>query len=286
VSSAQFGLQPDERLNRSDLRTLLIWIAVGLLGVFISFKYFFVAFPEASVDFRVSRTAAVEEAQRFLTAQGFQLEGYQSSIVFSVDDNAKTYLEREMGLERANRLMASELNVWHWSARFFRSQQQEEFRVEVDPAGRIVGMRHVVEEARESARLERDVAHAMAEEFLRARMKTALEGYDFLPEEANSTERPKRLDWSFTWERRGFKAKDAPYRLRVTLLGDSVGGYDEFLKVPEQWERDFERLRSSNLLYQFGAQVPFAFLLGATIVVIFDLGKRGLVRWRGTGSIR
>ncbi len=272
----------EDRLGSRDWRDLLGWILAGVIGIVLAFQFFFVAFPEASLDLRISRDEALGRAREFLTAQGYRLDGYQASIVFSVDDNAKTYLEREMGLEQANRLMASEVNVWHWRARFFRSQQQEEFRVEVDPAGRIVGMRHVVEEAREGARLGNDVAHAIAEEFLRARMKTALEGYDFLSEEANSTERPKRVDWSFTWERRGFKAKDAPYRLRVNLLGDSVGGYDEFLKVPEQWERDFERLRSSNLLYQFGAQVPFAFLLGATIVVIFDLGKRGLVRWRGT----
>ena len=145
MSSAQFGLQPDERLNRSDLRTLLIWIAVGLLGVFISFKYFFVAFPEASVDFRVSRTAAVEEARNFLAVQGFQIEGYQSSIVFRVDDNAKNYLEREVGLEQANRLMSSELDIWYWSVRFFRPQQKEEFSVRVSPAGRVVeiGRAHV-----------------------------------------------------------------------------------------------------------------------------------------------
>ena len=28
------------------------------------------------------------------------------------------------------------------------------------------------------------------------------------------------MDWSFTWEKRGFRAKDAPDRLRVTLQGD------------------------------------------------------------------
>ena len=44
-----------------------------------------------------------------------------------------------------------------------------------------------------------------------------LDDYTFLPEEANRWRGRKRTDWSFTWERTGFRAKDAPYRLRVTL---------------------------------------------------------------------
>jgi hypothetical protein len=272
----------EDRLDSRDWRDLLGWILAGAVGLFLAFKFFFVAFPEAALDLRISRDEAMVRAREFLAAQGHSLEGYRDAIIFSVDTNAKTYLEREMGLEQANHLMASEVNVWQWRARFFRPLKKEEFRVEVDPAGRIVGMRHEVEEAAPGARLERDAARAIAEDFLRNPLRLALDDWDFLPEEANSTERPNRLDWSFTWERRGFKAKDAPYRLRVTLLGDSPGGYEEFLKVPEQWERDFERLRSSNFFYQFMAQVPFFFLLGATLVVILGMARRGLVRWGGT----
>jgi len=280
---AEQGGEPvaEERLDSHDLKILLLWILAGLVGAGIAFRFFFAAFPEVAVDFRISRPAAVEQARQFLAGQGYRLADYQSSIVFDVDNNAKTYLEREVGLEQANRLMASEVNVWRWKVRFFRPQKQEEFSVRLDPSGRVVGMKHVIEEAREGAHLEREAARAIAKEFLRSRVRTNLAAYDFLPEQSNSTERPKRRDWSFTWERRGFKAKEAPYRLRVTLLGDAAGGYEEFLKVPEAWERDFERLRSSNLLYQWIAQVPWLFLQGSVFAVLFVLGMRGQVRWSG-----
>ena len=285
MSSTQSGFLPEERLASSDKKTLLLWIAAGLLGVVVAFKYFFVAFPEASVDFRISRPAAVEEAQKFLTAQDFRLDGYQSSIVFRVDDNAKNYLEREAGLDQANRLMASELDVWHWSVRFFRPQQKEEFFVSVSPGGRVVGLEHVVEEAREGAQLDKAAAQAVADTFLRAQLGPHSAGYNFLPEEANSTERPHRRDWSFTWERHGFRAPDRPdgatYRLRVQVLGNRVGDYDAFLKVPEAWERDFKRLRSSNELWQWVGQAPYFFLLGAALLVLFEFARRGLINWRG-----
>ncbi|MBI3668991.1 MAG: CPBP family intramembrane metalloprotease [Acidobacteria bacterium] len=271
----------EDRLQAKDLKVLLLWIVIGLAGAGVAFKYFFRAFPEAAVDFRVSRPAALEVARNFLTAQGQKLEGYQSSIVFRVDDNAKTYLEREVGLEQANRLMASEVSVWYWNVRFFRPGQKEEYKVRVSPAGRVVGMTHTIEEARAGARLNKETAFPIALTFLRERLRVNYGNYNLLQEEANSTERPNRRDWSFTWERAGFKAKDAPYRVRVTLQGDQIGGSEEFLKVPEAWERDYQRLRSSNLLYEYIALVPYGLLYGALFWVLYDLGRRGMLRWSG-----
>ncbi len=90
-------------------------------------KYFFRAFPEASVDFKVSRGEAQKRAKEFVEGLGENLNGYQSAIVFDVDENAKTYLERELGLQQANRLMSGELHIWYWEVRFFRPQQEEEY---------------------------------------------------------------------------------------------------------------------------------------------------------------
>ena len=214
--------------------------------------------------------------------QGASLDGYQSSIVFNVDDDPKTYLEREVGLEQANRLMSSEVNVWFWDVRFFKPLQREEFRVRVDPAGRIVGFGHILEEAAPGARLERAEALARAQAFLRDTLHTPLENYTFLPEEANSTARPNRTDWSFTWERTGFRAKDAPYRLqRRDSPGDRIAGYQEYLKVPEAWQRSYARLRSSNDFIEELALIPYALLLGAAISVVLALGRSGTIRWSG-----
>ncbi len=279
----------EHRFEATDVKVLLLWVLAGLLGAGVAFKYFYQAFPEASVDFRVSRPAAVEVARNFLAAQGHRLEGYQSSIVFRVDDDAKrptkTYLERQAGLEQANRLMAGEVSVWYWDVRFFRPGQEEEFKVRVSPAGRLVGATHVIEEAREGARLDREAARATAEAFLRTHYRTDLAAYDFLAEEANSIERPNRRDWSFTWERRGFRAParpdGAPYRLNVTVHGAQADDCEEFLKVPEAWKRDYKRLRSSNELYEYVAIIPYALLHGALLWALFELGRRGLIRWRG-----
>jgi hypothetical protein len=149
----------------------------------------------------------------------------------------------------------------------------------VDPGGRISGYAREIEEAAPSARLERAAAMARAEDFLVSTLHTPLAAYTFLPEEANSIARPNRTDWSFTWERSNFRAKDAPYRLQVVLQGDRVGGYVEFLKVPEAWERSFANLRSSNEFIETVALIPYAILLGAALSVVLTLGRRGLANW-------
>ncbi len=272
---------PLERLDRNDAKVLLLWIFAGVIGAYVAYTYFFRAFPEASVDFKVPRAEALADAKQFAAAQGAQLAAYDSSIVFEVDDTAKTYLEREVGLEQANRVMAGQVHIWYWQTRFFRPLQKEEFDVRVDPAGGIVGYEHVLEEAAPGARLDRAAAQATAESFLRDALHTDLSLYDFREEEANSTERPARRDWSFSWERRGFRAKDAPYRLVVALAGDKVSGYSEFLKVPEAWTLDYDHLRSSNNLLETVALIPYAFLIGGCLFVLVSLGRRGALEWRG-----
>ena len=269
-----------ERLDGKDAKILLIWILAGLLGAGVAYKYFFQAFPEASVEFKVPRADALDRARQFAGAQGAQLGGYDSSIVFNLDDTAKTYLEREVGLAQANRIMTNDVHIWYWETRFFKPLQKEEFDVRVDPAGGIVGYTHVLEETASGARLERAAAQAAAESFLRDSLHADLSQYDFREQEANSTERPNRRDWSFAWERHGFRAKDAPYRLDVNLAGDRVDGYAEFLKVPEEWRLGFERLRSSNNLYEFVALLPYAFFLGGCLLIIVRLGRSGLLEWR------
>jgi Type II CAAX prenyl endopeptidase Rce1-like len=270
-----------DRLTGSDKRALLLWVMAGIFGALFAYKYFFQAFPEASVNFQVSREEALAKARNFVTGLGENVSGYQTAIVFDVDDNAKVYLERELGLQEANRLMSSELNIWFWDVRFFKPQQEEEFRVRVNPAGQIAGYDHKIEESRAGASVDRAAAQTAAQNYLSAKLGVDLRGWDLLPEEANSSKRPNRLDWAFTWEKHGFRAKDAPYRLQVTLQGERVGGSEEFLKVPEAWERSYQQLRSTNILYNQIAIIPYILFLGSALWVGISLTKRGQTAWGG-----
>jgi len=268
------------QLSGSEKRALLLWVLAGIIGMWYAQHHFFDAFPEASVNFKISRGEALARARNFVESQGAGTAGYRSVIVFGVDDNAKTYLEREVGLKEANRLMASEVNVWRWEARFFKPEQEEEFLVTVNPKGNVTGYLHKVPESQAGAQPTRVAAQQTAQNFLTAKMGKAAADWDFLPEEANSAKKPNRLDWSFTWEKHAFKAKDAPERLTIALHGADVGSASDALKVPEQWQRDYRHLRSTNEFYNTVAVIPYLLLFGWVLWYGIQLTRRGQTSWR------
>ena len=267
------------QLSVREKRALILWVLAGIVGLWYAHRHFFEAFPEASVNFKVTRAEALTRAKAFVQSTGQNVDGYRPVIVFGVDDDAKTYLERQVGLKEANRLMASEVNVWHWNVRFFKPQQEEEFQVAVSPEGNIVGYDHKVPEAKPGAQPTRDAAQKMAQDFLVAKLGKPAGDWDFLSEEANSDKKPSRLDRTFTWEKHGFRAKDAPERLQIALHGDEIGGAKEALKVPEQWQRDYAHLRSTNIFYNQIAVIPYLLVFGAAFWTGIQLTRKGQTNW-------
>ena len=89
-----------ERLRPADFRFLAICCALLAVTVWFSARYFYRAFPEASIDFRVTRDQARVRGATFLSGQGLHVDGYRQASRFNYDDTAKTFLEREAGLER------------------------------------------------------------------------------------------------------------------------------------------------------------------------------------------
>jgi membrane protease YdiL (CAAX protease family) len=281
-----------ERLTSADKRVLLLWVLAGVIGAFVAYKYYFQAFPEASVNFQVSRDEALRRAETFVASMGQDVSGYESAIVFNVDDNAKTYLERVVGLKKANQIMSSQLNIWFWDVRFFKPQQEEEFKVRVSPAGTVVGYEHHVAEGQAGASPESAKALTIAQDYAAKKLGMDLTGWTLLEDETSSQQKPNRLDWKFTWQKRDFLASDpahsawdAPYRMAVELHGDSVGSSQEFLKVPEAWNRDYAQLRARNNFLTSAALPPYILILGLALWLSLALTRRGEARWSAAVKI-
>jgi membrane protease YdiL (CAAX protease family) len=267
-----------ERLRASDYRFIAVCLVLFAGAAWYSVRNFYRAFPEASIDFRVGRAGAQVLAGRFLAGQGCRVEGYRQASRFSFDDEAKTFLEREAGLEQANRIMGTRVRLWRWAYRWFRPQQKEEYGVEITPAGELAGFRHEIPEEAARPAASAEQARALAEDFLRTRMHRDPASLEFV-EESDQT-RPHRVDREFTWKERDFNLRDATNRMTVSVLGDEVGGYREYLKIPEQWTRDYQRLRSKNEVAQIvDSALLVALFLGLVVVIVMRV-RRQDVRWR------
>jgi len=232
------------KLTLSDRKTLVVAILIAALSLAVGIKYFSHAFPEAAIQFRVNRDDSAPLAQKFLAERGFKVSGYRHAAAFDYDDEAKVYLERTQGLERMNRLTQGPIHLWHWAHRWFTPKQQEEFRTDVAPTGEVVGFNHEIPEATPGASLDQAVARTIAESFLTQVMRRDLADLEFV--EAETEKRPARTDHDFTWKVKSVDLGEGSLRLGVSVAGDQVASYREFVKVPEQWTRDYEKLRSRN----------------------------------------
>ncbi len=262
------------RLNRSDWIFIAICVAIAALSVFVVLHWFTRVFPEASIDFRYDRDSSRSIAEPLVAAQ---VGGMKHTAVFDGDDQAKIFLERTLGLARATPVMRSEVRLWWWHHRWFRPLQEEELAVDVAPTGEIVGYDDTIPEARALPSPDVAGARRVAEAFLgRARVNLA----DLQLVSQSERRLPQRMQRIFTWESQSVHPAGTAYRHVVTVDGDRVGSYRQKLRVPDQWSRSYEELRSKNGLAGLIDSV-LLLVTGICIIVVFVVRLlRGDVRLR------
>lgn len=274
-----------ERLEARDWRWIALAVVVAAISLWVVSRYFHRAFPEASIDFQVSGAGSEPVALGFLRGLGLNPAGDRHAEEFSYDDYAKTFLERELGLPRTEQLLRTRLRLWRWENRWFRPLSKEEYRVSVATTGAVVGFDHEIPDEAAGASLSEDAARARAEQFLTQTMH--LDWAAWVAMGAERTVREHRTDYYFTWKdaapleagARGYVAQ-AEHRHEVEVQGDQIGAYREYLQVPEQWQRDFEALRSKNdAASEVDTALLFVLALGMLFVLVGRI-RRGDIRWR------
>ena len=261
-----------ERLTRRDWTLVAICIVVFALSLFIVLNYFSRACPEASIEFRYDRKSSGVIAQRLLDAQQIDTRAMKHTAVFDSDDGAKIFLERTLGLEKANEVYKRDVHVWYWHHRWFRPLQEEEYASDIAPTGEILSYSRRIPEDRALPSPDAATSRAIAESFLaRAGARTA----DLQLVAQSERRLPRRLQRIFTWESKSVHPAGAPYRYTVTVDGNAVGAYAQRLKVPEQWQRSYEELRSKNNLAGNIDLVFLAATLAAALVVFIVRMRRG-----------
>src|SRR5512143_1266740 len=137
-----------EKLTKRDWTLIAVCSAIFAISLAISLNWFSRAFPEASIDFKFDRTASRQIAGRVLAGEHVDVASLRHSAVFDADDEAKTFLERSLGLTKASAIMRRDVHLWYWHHRWFRPLQEEEYSVDVAPTGEIVSFGHRIPEAR------------------------------------------------------------------------------------------------------------------------------------------
>jgi membrane protease YdiL (CAAX protease family) len=267
-----------ETLRPGDYRFVAICAVICIASLLIGTRYFQSAFPESSIDFRVDRGSSESLAIRYLADQGIHVDGCRHATSFRYEDEAKIYLERELGLERTNALVSGEVKLWRWSHRWFKPLQKEEIQAEVTPAGDLASFSHSLPENAPGANLPAMAARGIAESFLVLEMKRPIDSIEFVDSE--SEKRLHRTDHIFTWKIPSVDLGSASYRITVTVQGDRVDSYNEYINIPDEWRRNYSRMRSLN---ESTSQVDLLFfaLLGiGMLVTLLQRVRLRDIRWR------
>ena len=265
-----------QRLSRGDKLFVATCVVLFAAALYVILRYFAAAFPEASIEFAHDRASSEQIARELLASQRLDPRGYKHAAVFDAHDAGRIFLERSLGLEKANALMGREVHVWYWHHRWFRPLQEEEFAVDIAPAGAIVHFTHHIPEERAMADPGAAAAKRAAEAFL-ARVRAPRD----LQLVAQSERRlPKRMQRIFTWESRSIRPANAPYRHVVTVDGGVVTDYAQRLKVPDQWLRSYREMRSKNEAAGAADTVLMAIIMIAAVVVFVARLRRGDIHLR------
>ncbi|HEX8409217.1 MAG TPA: CPBP family intramembrane glutamic endopeptidase [Thermoanaerobaculia bacterium] len=260
-----------QRLTRRDWIFVAVCAALALACVAVIARYFSTAFPQASIDFKYDRTTSRALAERMLAAQRVNVLGMKHAVRFDSDAQARIFLERNLGLERAQQELRRDVRVWTWHHRWFRPLVEEEFSVDVAPTGEIIGYSHTIPEDRAVGGMRPPVP------FLQS---IGVKTDDLVLLSASERRLPKRIQRIYTFESKRIRPAGATYRHTVTIDGDLVTGYTQELKVPDAWLRSYRELRSKNAAA--GAVDTIfnaALMIGAIVVFIMRL-RRGDLRLR------
>ncbi|HKO58660.1 MAG TPA: hypothetical protein VJ276_22530, partial [Thermoanaerobaculia bacterium] len=234
-----------ERLTGRDWIFIGVCAAIFAASLFVALRWFPSAFPEASIEFEYDRNASLPLAERVLQGERIAVTGMKHTAMFDADDNAKVFLERTLGLKKANAEMRTNVHVWFWHHRWFTPLQEEEYGVDVAPTGELVAFTHHIPEERALPTPELAAARRIADDFLlRNRINTA----DLQLVAQSERKLPHRIQRIFTWDAKSVRPAGAPYRHTVIVDGNAIGQYEQRVKVPEQWQRTYDELRSWNNL--------------------------------------
>ncbi len=197
----------------------------------------------------------------------------------------KYFLERESVAE-ASQMFARYRPVRFWLVRYFKSLDQEEAQVAVDPeTGAVLGFQHVFPEDRAGADIGDEAAQGIGAAFAGARGQ-ATGGMDL--KESRSEKKPKRRDHTLVWEARAGDPRnlaEAHFRVEAEVAGDRPAALRAFWKLPEAYIRARDRQNFVSI-----AVIALRFGLLAALVVfglwlLIQNIRQGLVRWKVTLGI-
>ncbi len=153
---------------------------------------------------------------------------YHRATIFlsNLDSEATEFLVSKIGIEKTNQIYQRQIPEVFWRVRYFRDSDAEEFVVLFRANGEFHSFWHTLDERTAGAKLAKDDAMKLAQDWLRANKQIDFSAWRLV--DAKSENPPNRVDHTLVWEQTaplagGPKAEDEAFaRLEIHVRGNEV----------------------------------------------------------------
>jgi hypothetical protein len=254
----------------------LPWVIIALVG-FVAYALFNrQVFPAASINYALTSKEAALQARSLATALGYDLNKTIQTTIFLDDDEAKTVLEFNLGINAANQLMKNDVPVWLWRTRFCKELSQEQLYIAFTTSGQLKSVFHKLENDLKLPSLSKEEAEHLAESFVEKFGKQDLSKYELF--DYGTEVKPNRVDQHFEWRKGGYP--ESTLRIRVEIAGNKVSTYRYYLAPSDTWTRKYKKIRENNeLLGKIASFFIFVFIVTTIGAFVYGLNTHN-IRWR------
>lgn len=239
------------------------WVSFTLLSciaAFLSHRYIGEVYSLINLSITVDRQQVLADAKELAQELQWDITGYQDVTSFESEDDLQCFVELEGGGKDAfvNMFQLQAYHPYHWHVRFFKEKEVVEMHAWFSPQGKRLGFAQKLSELTPGAALTKDEAQELIEQQISAWCPN-FENYKLI-EYDSETRDTGRVDHEFTYERTDLVIGKGFYRFKAVVRGDVVTKLEPTVKIPDNFMRRYQEMRSANSLLASVGMFFFRFL--------------------------
>ncbi|MFA5263097.1 MAG: CPBP family glutamic-type intramembrane protease [Opitutaceae bacterium] len=264
----------------------ILWISLCAICALCStyaWINFSKAIPILRIEIKMDCAAATAAAEELARAHGWSPKSaHKNATLFTTNEALCNFIELEAG-GRGNlgRLLdEGGITPYRWVVRLYRENDASETSVFFKPDGKFAGFFEKLPESAPGAALGETEARAIAEKAAPG-YGVGLSSYKPIESKDNRTV-SGRIDHAFTYERPNKLLGAGRDLVVIRVRGDRVCGVDTSVRIPDDFFRRYESMRSANNTIQAGANIAMmlGLIAGGSIAGLVMLGRKGGLEWR------
>ena len=210
------------------------WLAAAaIIFVLIIVLYPFSVFNTMKMD--VTRSEAIEIAQKYLQKEHFDLKGFSSEAFLDNSPIENRYLLKKLGNKEFKEYIKNQKRATlSWVVMFHQDLPkqiaQTTYYVDVSSEGEIFGFNREIPDTAGSKSISKKEATEFIDNYIKQNLGDEFQGFN-LVESKEDTYR-NRSDYSFRWEKPESKL-NAKLIILANVQGDKVGKFSYYFEVPQ-----------------------------------------------------